>query len=215
MMMPTIANSTRDSPSMNRKTAPPASPEPMQREAKQDREQQHLQDLALREGVDDRGGNDAEQDVRRALAACGADILGDPSGIERRGIDVHPGAGPNHVHHHQPDDERERGDDFEIQQREPTGLADGLHVADAGDAGDDGAKDDRRDHHSHELDEAVAERLHRRARRRMEIPQRDAGNRRHQHLSVQRSVEGLTLHRAPRLLCQVDEFPREFASDHF
>ena len=181
---------------MNRKSARPASPSRVQRESKQDREQQHLQDVALREGVDDGGGDDAEQHVGHALGAGGADVLRDRAGIERGGIHVHPGAGPDHVDHQQPDHERQRRDHLEIHQRQPTGLADGFHVADTGHAGDDGAEDDRRDHHPHELDEAIAERLHRRARLRIEVPQRDAGRRRDEHLSVQRSVEGLTIHRA-------------------
>ena len=84
-----------------------------------------------------------------------------PFGVERRGIDVHAGAGLHDVDDREADDQRDRADDLEIEQRIAAGLADLLHVLHAGDADDDRAEDDRRDDHLDQLDEAVAERLHR------------------------------------------------------
>jgi hypothetical protein len=46
--------------------------------------------------------------------------------IERRSIDVHPDARFHHVDDEQPEEERECGDDFEVEQRQQTGAADGL-----------------------------------------------------------------------------------------
>ena len=63
-----------------------------------------------------------------------------------------------------------RADDLEVEQRQAAGLADLLHVLHAGDADHDGAEDDRRDDHLDQLDEAVAERLHRRAGLRKKWP---------------------------------------------
>ena len=73
-----------------------------------------------------------------------------------------PAPGLQHVHDDESDDERERGDDFKIEQRLAADAPELLQVAHRGDAMHDGAEDDRRDDHLHELDEAVAERLQRR-----------------------------------------------------
>ncbi len=86
---------------------------------------------------------------------------------------------------HQPDDQRDRADDLEIQQRQPAGLADLLHVFHAGDADHHRAEDDRRDDHLDQLDEAIAERLHARAHRGVKVAQGDAGNHGTHHLKVQ------------------------------
>ena len=52
--------------------------------------------------------------------------------------------------------------DLEVHERAQPDAADVLHRAHVRDADDDGREDDRRDQHLHELDEAVAERPHRR-----------------------------------------------------
>jgi hypothetical protein len=74
-----------------------------------------------------------------------------------------PAPGCPDVDDDQADDQRDGADDLEVQDRQAAGLADLLHVFHAGDADDDGAEDDRRDDHLDQLDEAVAQRLHRRA----------------------------------------------------
>ena len=51
-----------------------AAAEPVQREAEQHREQQHLQDLALGERVDDGGRDDVQQEVGRALHLARASV---------------------------------------------------------------------------------------------------------------------------------------------
>ena len=53
MMKPTMANSTCEAFSIKSNTSVAPAAELVQREAEQHREQQHLQDLALRERVDD------------------------------------------------------------------------------------------------------------------------------------------------------------------
>ncbi len=100
-----------------------------------------------------------------------------------------PGARLHDVDDDEADDERERAHDFEVEQRERAGLADLLHVLHAGDAEHDGAEDDRGDQHLDELDEAVAQRLHRLARLGHEVTEQDARRDRDEHLHVKRLVE--------------------------
>ena len=168
-----------------------AAAEPVQREAEQHREQQHLQDLALGERVDDGGGDDVEQEIGRALHLAGLRVGGDALGVERRRVDVHPAPGCTTLTIDEADDQRERADDLEVEQRVAAGLADLLHVLHAGDADDDRAEDDRRDDHLDQLDEAVAERLHRRAGLGKEVAEQNADDDRDDHLEVERLVERL------------------------
>jgi hypothetical protein len=138
-----------------------AAAETVQRKAEQHRDQQHLQDLALGEGVDQRVGNDVQDEVDRAGHLARAGVRGDRLGVQRGGVDVHARAGLQHVHQHQADHQRNAADHLEVQQRQAAGLADLLHVFHAGDAHHHRAEDDGRDDHLDQLDEAVAQRLHR------------------------------------------------------
>ena len=187
--MPTIPKNACETMSMNRQHGPAAFAEHGQREREQDREEQHLQDLALGEGADDGVGNDVHQEFDRALlpGLRGVDL--DRFGIDRAHVDVHADAGLQDVDHDQADDQRQRGHDLEIDQRLQADAADLLHVLHAGDAVHHGAEDDRRDQHLDQLDEAVAERLHRHADVRIELPEQDADHDRGQHLHVEMGVE--------------------------
>ena len=62
-----------------------------QRESEQDGEQQHLQDVAFREGIDHRVRDDVHQEVGHALRFGLTGVLGHGFGIERGGIDVESG----------------------------------------------------------------------------------------------------------------------------
>jgi hypothetical protein len=161
----------------------------VQGKAEQDREQQHLQDLALGKGVYHRVRDDREQELDRALHLAGARVCRDLLGIERGRIDVHSGTWLDEVDDHQADDERDRADDLEIEERQAARLADLLHVLHAGDADHDGAEDDRRDDHLYQLDEAVAEGLHRFADLRPEVAEDHADDDRRDDLRVERLVE--------------------------
>ena len=140
---------------------PPA--ELVQAEAKQHREQQHLENFSLGERIDDRVGNDIHQEIRIALHLSGLGERGNRLGVEGRGIDVHAGSWLHDIHDREPDNEGNGADDLEIKQRIAPGLAHLLHVLHPGDTHDHGAEDDRRDDHFDQPDEAVAEGLHRRA----------------------------------------------------
>ena len=70
--------------------------------------------------------------------------------------------------------ERQHRGELEVDQRAKPDAADLLHRAHLRDADDDRAEDDRRDQHLDELDEPVAERLHRRRALRIEEAEDDA-----------------------------------------
>ena len=117
----------------------------------------------------------------------------DGRGVERCRVGVDADARLDDVDHHEPDDQRQRRNDLEIDERLDADPADGLQVANLRDAGHDDAEDDRRDHHSDELDEAVAERPHRRARLGSDVAKDDADQNREQDLDVQDFIKGLPL----------------------
>ena len=134
----------------------PALAQGHQREAEQDREQQHLKDVAAREGADDTVGNDVENEVDRMLC------LGLFHEVRHgAGIGLRRDAAPDRheVADDEADDQGEGRDDLEIDQRLDRDAADLLGLLDMRDAGNDRAEDDRRDDHLDELDEAVTQRL--------------------------------------------------------
>ena len=170
-----------------------ASAKTVQREAEQHREQQHLQNFAFRERVDDGGRNDVEQKIGRALQLSRFGVGGDALRVERGGVDVHPGTGLDHVNDREADDQRDRADDLEVEQRVTAGLAHFLHVFHAGDANHDRAENDRRNHHLDQLDEAVAQWSHFDAPVGLEISEQHANHDGNDDLEVQRLVQRFLL----------------------
>ena len=128
-----------------------------QRKAEQDREQQDLEDFALREGADHRIGNDVQEEVDRLLRFGLLGVAGDRLRVRHAAAEAR--AGPDQIADEQTDHQREGGDDLEIDQRLDADAADLLGILYMRDAGYHGAEDDRRDHHLDQLDEAVAKRL--------------------------------------------------------
>ena len=165
-----------------------ASAKAMQREAKHHREQQHLQHLALGKCVHDRRRNDAQQEVHRALHLARPGVGGEALGVERIRVNVHANAGLNDIHNHEANDQRNRTYHLEIQERHAAGFADFFHVLHAGNADDHRAENDRRDDHLDQLDEAIAEGLHRLAILRREMPQQHANHDSGDDLKIQRLV---------------------------
>ena len=158
-----------------------------QREAEEDGEQQHLQDVAPGEGADDRVGDDVDHEVDRLLRLCLLHVGRDRGGI---GLAGQPAADIDEVADDQADHEREGRDDLEIDQRLHADAADLARVLDVADAGDDGAEDDRCDHHPDQADEAVAQRLHPVVGRevREQPAGQDAQYQREQHLDVEHAI---------------------------
>ena len=122
-------------------------------------------------------------------------VVGERLGVERRRIDVHADARLHEIDDRQADQQRHRTHHLEVQQRIAAGLADLLHVFHAGDAEHDGAEDDRGDDHLDQLDEAVAERLHRLAGRWIEVAEQHADHDRADDLEVERLVQRLPARR--------------------
>jgi hypothetical protein len=142
-------------------------------DAEQHGEEQDLQDVARRERVDDRRRDDVHQEVGDRQVGGARRIRGDGGGIELRRVRVDALAGLHDVHEHEADEERHCRDDLEVDERAQADAADLLHVAHLRDADDDRAENDRRNHHPYQLDEGVAERLHRRAASGIEIAQQN------------------------------------------
>src|SRR5262245_59713751 len=163
----------------------PLPPKGMQGEAEEYRKEQHLQNVTLGERIPDAARNNIEQEVGGALHFTLASVGRQGIGIQGRGIDVHPNAWPDDVDDDEPEDERQRADYFKVEYGQSAGLAHRLHVFHPGDAGHHRAKDDRGDHHLDQLDEAVTERLHRRARFRVEMAEQRADQNPHYDLKVE------------------------------
>ena len=90
--------------------------ERLQAKRKQDCEEQHLQDLALREGPNDRVRDHVHQELDGAL------LLGlryealDRLGVDRAGVDIHADAGLQRVGDDKTHDQGERRQHLEIDE---------------------------------------------------------------------------------------------------
>ena len=93
MITATMPNSTCDRPSMQPKHRRAARAQALQRESKQHREQQDLQNLAFGESVDHRGRDDVEQEIGRRLQFSRTGIRCHGRRIESAWIDIHAAAG--------------------------------------------------------------------------------------------------------------------------
>jgi hypothetical protein len=145
-----------------------------QHRAEQDRQQQNAQQIAFGESADERLWNDVHQKVDRIGVLRRGCVNLDRCRVERMHVDVHAVAGPPDIDDEEADEQRDRGHDFEVDQRFQGDAADLLHLADAGDAVHHRAEDNRRNQHPDELDEAVAERMQVLADLREEYSDQDA-----------------------------------------
>ena len=188
--MPTSANSASDAAAIRPTSGAARLSDLEQRQAEEHGEQQHLQDVPAREGADDGVGNDVQEELDRAVALLGgAGIRGDRVHVGGRRIEADAAARLHHVDDHQADGERQHRGELEVDQRAEADPADLLHRAHLRDADDHRGEHDRRDQHLHQLDEAVAERLHRRGPRGVDEPEDDTDGNRRQHLHVQVRIE--------------------------
>ena len=86
------------------------------RQPEQHREQQHLQDVAAGKRTDDAVGNDVQEELGDAGMGSARRVGGDAFGIERRRVHVHARTRLHDRDDDQSDDQRERGDHFEVQR---------------------------------------------------------------------------------------------------
>src|SRR5580704_701409 len=112
-----------------------------QGKAEQQRNEQDLQDVALGKGVDNGVRNDVGEELGDALSFRLARIFRYGLGVQRERIDIETISRTYHIANDEADDQRKRGDGFEVQQRLAADTADLLHVLHTGDSRDQGAKD--------------------------------------------------------------------------
>ena len=119
-----------------------------------------------------------------------ARISGDGLGVQLGRVRVEPGTGLQDVADRHAEKQGDRRHDLEIQQRFAADAANLLHAAHGGDAGHDRAEHDQGDHHLDQLDEAIAERLHRdRKGWDRNCRQDDSQHNAHQHLCVKGTIK--------------------------
>lgn len=132
--------------------------DPAKRQAKQAREQQDLQDFSLGERAHERLRDDVQEKLHRIHLLRRAGKSCQPLGVERARVGVESGARCKHIGHDEADEQRERGDDFEIDERLGPDSTDFLEVTHAGEADDHGREDDRCNQHLHQAHERIAQR---------------------------------------------------------
>ncbi len=132
-----------------------------QTRAEQDSEQQHLERIALGEGVDDGRRNDTHQEIDDAALHLRHSfrISLESAAIERRRVDIHAMSGREKVSNGQAHDQGDRRDNLEIDDGLGANAPNLPQVAGANDTVDDDTEDQRCDDHLDQFDEAVAERL--------------------------------------------------------
>ena len=141
-----------------------------QRQAEQHREQEHLQDVAFGERADEGLGDDVQQGVDDRHALRGVRVAGDGLGVERSRRGMETGARREDVRDDESDQQRERGDDLEVDDGLEADLAGFLEVAHAGDPDHHGGEDDRPDDHLDQAHEGVTERFELRAEPGPDVP---------------------------------------------
>ncbi len=127
----------------------------LEREAREQGDEQGLQHLALGEGRHEGGGDDAEQEVRGGLAVPRLRLT---RGAGRLG-EVEAGAGLQDVADDQADGQGDGRHHQEVAEGQTADGADLGGLAYGADPQHDRAEDDRRDHHLDEVDEAGSDRL--------------------------------------------------------
>ncbi len=151
-----------------------------------------MQDVAASEGTHDGRRNHVEDKANDALVRARRYIAGNLGGIEGCRVDVHANTGFDDVDHDQTNHQGDRRDDFEVEQRVTTRLADRLHALHTGDTAHYRAEDDGGDDHFDQLDKAVTQWLQRLGCVRVEVAEKDTQSDRDDHLEIQRFVERRT-----------------------
>ena len=122
-----------------------------------------MENVALGKSADHRRRNNVENEVQRGLGLLCRRVHGYGIHIQGRRIHVHPGARLKNIDKEKSDKKCERRDDFKVEKSNAADLADFLHVFHSGNTDDHRTENHRGNEHFDELNEAVPERLHRRA----------------------------------------------------
>ena len=137
---------------------PAVLPEAAQRQPEQDRQQQHLQNLALREGAHKCLGDQVQQEVHRAHLFRGGRVFGQPTWIQLGRVRMKTCSRREHIRDDEPDDEGERRDHLEVDERLRPHPPDLLQVADSRQSHDNRCEDNRPDQHLHHAHKRIPER---------------------------------------------------------
>ena len=95
----------------------------VQCEPEEHREQQRLQHVPAGEGAEEGRRDDVEDEFGDPGHGRRGDVLADGVHVQRGRVRVHSRPWLHHIHHDQPDDEGNGGEEFKVDQRQPTGLA--------------------------------------------------------------------------------------------
>ena len=161
------------------------------RKAEEHRQEQHLQQIALGKGADERLRNDADQKGCDRLVFGGGDICADLVTGQRRRIDVEARARLDDVGDDQADDQGKRREGEEVAERLGDDAPQLADVAHPGDAGDDGQENNRRDDHLDQPDEGIAQRLHGHAGVGIEMADQSANEDRCKNLRIKLGIQRL------------------------
>ncbi|SVM33256.1 Uncharacterised protein [Klebsiella pneumoniae] len=145
----------------------------MQRETKQHRKHQYLQNVAAGESANHAAGDNIEQKCHDPLVLRLFGVNRHGLRVEGRRVNVHSRAGLHHVNDNQADDQRNGTHDFKIEQRHRAGAADGLHALHPGNPRHDGTEDNRGNNHFNQLNEGIAEGFHLRTQFRVKMAQQN------------------------------------------
>ncbi len=185
--------------------------------ARQHRDEQHLQQVALGERAEEGVGDQVQQIGDQPLALMGlGQVAGGDLGIQRRRVDVEAASGLHHLADDQADDQGHRRDDLEIDQGLQPHPPERLDVAHPRDAAGHGAEDHRRDDQLDQLDEGVAQRLQPHPDRRPQSADQYAQRDGDQDLHIKRLQTSKQTHGFPRFRtgfasppsCAIDPCPR-------
>src|SRR6516225_3383790 len=138
-------------------------------ESEKQRDEQNLEDVALGESVHDGIGNDVEEKFCDTLCLRLSGITSHGLGIKSRWIDVEPPSRVCKIADDQSEEQRQSGDQFEVEEGLAAYAADLLHVFHTGNASDERAENHQCDDHGDHADECVTEGLHGGGSRRADI----------------------------------------------
>ena len=164
-----------------------------QADAEDDGEEQHLQHVVARQGVEDRARNDVEDEAAEAAAVqlmSVVDVGAQRMRVELRRVDVHALARADEIGDDKPDGEGDCRHRLEVNERLDPDPADFLQVARAGDAMHDDAEDDGRHDHRNELEKGVGKEFEGNGEFRRRHADRDAKHEAGEDLREQRLIEG-------------------------
>lgn len=160
-------------------------------QARQNGQQQHLKNLTFGKRINEAIGDDVEKVINASQLLAHTGILANGLGVQGVRIDVHAAAGLEQRRDTEADTERQRRDDFKVEECLDAYSTQLPTVADVGDADNDTQEDDGRNHHPNEFDEPIAKGLHGLPKRRKEEAHQHACHDAYEDTRIQRFMKRL------------------------